>query len=77
MGFKKIIFQNRYVELETLPPFMEKNILNFHFDYLIISLMKKVSLDFKVKILNPTIRKTDILRFYPTIWKVKEPKMAF
>ena len=27
---KKIILQNRYVE----PPFMEKNILNFHFDYL-------------------------------------------
>ena len=39
MVFKIIIFQNRYVELETpLPPFMEKNILNFHFDYLIISL---------------------------------------
>ena len=33
MVFKKIIFQNRYVELET-PPFMEKTILNFHFDYL-------------------------------------------
>ena len=33
MVFKRIIFQNRYVELET-PPFMEKNILNFHFDYL-------------------------------------------
>ena len=32
MVFKKIIFQNRYVELET-PPFMEKNILNFHFNY--------------------------------------------
>ena len=32
MVFKKIIFQNRYVKLET-PPFMEKNILNFHFDY--------------------------------------------
>ena len=37
MVFKKIIFQNRYVELET-PPFMEKNILNFHFDYLTSSL---------------------------------------
>ena len=32
-GFQKIIFQNRYVELETPPPFMEKTILNFHFDY--------------------------------------------
>ena len=31
-GFKKIIFQN--VELENPPPFMEKSILNFHFDYL-------------------------------------------
>ena len=27
-----------YVELET-PPFMEKSILNFHFDYLKISLI--------------------------------------
>ena len=34
MVFKKLIFQNRYVELEAPPPFMEKNILNFHFDYL-------------------------------------------
>ena len=33
MVIKKIIFQNRYVELET-PPFMEKTILNFHFVYL-------------------------------------------
>ena len=31
MLFNKIIFQNRFVELET-PPFMEKS--NFHFDYL-------------------------------------------
>ena len=37
MDFEKIIFQNTYVELET-PPFMEKSILNFHFDYLTISL---------------------------------------
>ena len=37
MVFKKIIFQNRYMELET-PPFMEKTILNFHFDYLNTSL---------------------------------------
>ena len=42
MVFKKIIFQNRYVELETPAPlFMEKNILNFHFDYLNISLIMK------------------------------------
>ena len=37
MVFKEIIFQNRYVALETPsrpPPFMEKSILNFHFDYL-------------------------------------------
>ena len=36
MVFKKIIFQNRYVALETPlrpPPFMAKAILNFHFDY--------------------------------------------
>ena len=34
MVFKKNIFQNRYVELETPAPFMEKTILNFLFDYL-------------------------------------------
>ena len=36
MVFKKIIFQNRYVALETPsrpPPFMAKTILNFCFDY--------------------------------------------
>ena len=40
---KKIIFQNRYVALETpsrpAPPFMAKTILNFHFDYLNPSLI--------------------------------------
>ena len=39
MVLKKIIFQNRYVEHETPPPFMAKNILNFHFDYLTPSLI--------------------------------------
>ena len=37
MVFKKIIFQNRYVALETPsspPPFMANAILNFHFDFL-------------------------------------------
>ena len=41
MVFKKIIFQNRYVALETPrdpPPFMAKAILNFHFDFLTPSL---------------------------------------
>ena len=42
MVFKKIIFQNRYVALETPSrppaPFMANTILNFHFDYLITSL---------------------------------------
>ena len=36
MVFKKIIFQNRYVALETSldpPPFMANAILNFHFDF--------------------------------------------
>ena len=37
MVLKKIIFQNRYMALETpsrpLPPFMANTILNFHFDY--------------------------------------------
>ena len=34
MVFKKIIFQNRYVALETPPsPFMANTILDFHFDY--------------------------------------------
>ena len=44
-GFKKIIFQNRYVELET-PPFMEKTILNIHFDYLDTSLLEKITIYF-------------------------------
>jgi len=42
MVFKKIIFQNRYVALETPSrplPFMAKAILNFHFDYLNPSLI--------------------------------------
>ena len=41
MVFKKIIFQNRYVALETglvPPPFMANAILNFHFDYVTTSL---------------------------------------
>ena len=42
MVFKKIIFQNRYVELETPAPFMEKIILNFHFDYLNPSLTRQI-----------------------------------
>ena len=35
-GFQKIIFQNRYVALETPsrpPPFIANAILNFHFDF--------------------------------------------
>ena len=40
MVFKKIIFQNRYVALET-PPFMANAILNFHFDFLTTSLTHK------------------------------------
>ena len=41
MVFKKIIFQSRYVALETPsrpPPFMASTISNFHFDYLNTSL---------------------------------------
>ena len=37
----KIIFQNRYVALETPPPFMANAILNFHFDFLNPSLISK------------------------------------
>ena len=51
MVFKEIIFQNRYVELET-PLFMEKNILNFHFDYLHPSLRYYVELFCKDKLSN-------------------------
>ena len=43
MFFKEIIFQNKYVKLETPLPFMEKNILNFHFDYLNTSLSDSVT----------------------------------
>ena len=39
IGFWKIILQNTYVELKTPCPFMEKSILDFHFDYLIFSLI--------------------------------------
>ena len=39
MIFKKIIFQNKYVELETPRPFMEKTMLNFHFDYCTLPLV--------------------------------------
>jgi len=38
MVFKKIIFQNRYVELKT----REKTILKFHFDYLHPSLSNNI-----------------------------------
>ena len=43
---KKIIFQNRYVALETPsrpPPLMAKNILNFHFGYLNPSLREDIN----------------------------------
>ena len=46
MVFKKIIFQNRYVALETpsrLPRFMANTILNFHFDYWNPSLTRQLS----------------------------------
>ena len=47
MVFKKIIFQNRYVALETpsrpLPPFMANAILNFHFDFLTPSLSENAN----------------------------------
>ena len=42
---KKTIFQNRYVELETPPPFMEKTILNFHFDDLNTCLSSLLALE--------------------------------
>ena len=44
----KIIFQNRYVALETPsethPPFMANAILNFHFDYPHLSLIETTSI---------------------------------
>ena len=48
MVFKKIIFQNRYVALETGldPPFMANAILNFHFDFLHPSLIMRKLLQF-------------------------------
>ena len=48
MVFKKIIFQNRYVALETgldPPPFMANAILNFHFDFPHPSLILTPALD--------------------------------
>ena len=50
----KIIFQNRYVALETPsrpPPFMANAILNFHFDFLNPSLTVKTS--FQVSLFCP------------------------
>ena len=47
MVFKKIIFQNRYIALETPsrpPPLMANAILNFHFDFLNPSLTGPASL---------------------------------
>ena len=59
MVFKKILFQNRYVELET-PPLMEKSILNFHFDYLNPSLMFPKIVKENIVNIN---RKHDVLAF--------------
>ena len=59
-GFKKIIFENRYVALETPlrpPPFMAKTILSFHFDYLKPSLTSPLSL---FPILFPKIVKSQV-----------------
>ena len=41
MVFKTIIFQSRLVDSRPPPPFMEKSILNFHFDYLHPSLSSR------------------------------------
>ena len=45
MVFKKIIFQNKYVALETPPLFMANAILNFHFDFLNPSLIAAAVID--------------------------------
>ena len=51
MVLKKIIFQNRYVALETPtrpPPLHGKTILNFHFDYWNLSLFQIAKLEMGV-----------------------------
>ena len=45
-----------YVELET-SPFMEKNILNFHFDYLHSSLRQDGC---KIEVLEELVEKTEV-----------------
>ena len=82
MVFKKIIFQNRYVALETPsrpPPFMANTILNFHFDYLHtslrlrwIGLVKKLCLQCGQKVAcswNVTLQRTTHNE-YPQVQKL-------
>ena len=63
MVFKKIIFQNRYVALESPrdpPPFMANTILNFNFDYLTTRLSLEVDHNWK--------------RLSNTIWELNESR---
>ena len=58
-GFQKIIFQNRYVALETPsrpPPLTANTILNFHFDYLNPSLRYKLSSLNKISLDNKYVQ---------------------
>ena len=67
MVFKKIIFQNRYVELETLPPFMEKKHLKFPF-WLFASLPKSYSPGFWHRLWSSNRRKQKpekLRKFWP------------
>ena len=75
MVFKKIIFQNRYVALETPsrpPPFMANTILNFHFDY------RHPSLSLNLPTMVNCYRKdrwytfTLLKRYVVLFWKMKQ-----
>ena len=71
MVFKKIIFQNRYVALETPsrpPPFMANTILNFHFDYLNNSLSR-----FNL-VLGQTLTKAFLNKYYQDYYHKVRPR---
>ena len=73
-GSQKIIFQNRYVALETPsrpPPFFAKANLNFHFDYLNPSLIQYMKHFFK-EFYNRCIqtKKAGVYSLEVAIWPV-------
>ena len=71
MVFKKIIFQNRYVALETgldpPPPFMANAILNFHFDFLNPSLSVRSFVGQEFAVFNLVIPTKGMITSFATL----------